>query len=186
MGSASPITRLGSRIAYSNPWMTVREDQIAWADGTTGVFGVLVKPDFAVVLPRENDGFWLVEQFRYPTQERSWEFPMGAWPPGHSGGTPEDLARAELGEETGMSADSWEHLGLLDAASGHSTAHFDVYLATGLHYGDPRREASEADMVQRFVSDTELSEMIRSGLLLNAQSLAALMLFRECLARSDE
>lgn len=175
----SLATRLGTRVAYQNPWLTVLEDEIAWTDGTTGIYGVVVKPDFAVVLPQENGGFWLVEQFRYPIGRRSWEFPMGNWPPGHEGGTPLELARTELAEETGLRADSWQHLGRLDAASGHSTACFDVYLATGLRQGKHRRETTEADMVQRFVTEADLSEMIRSGQLLNAQSLAAWALYRE-------
>jgi 8-oxo-dGTP pyrophosphatase MutT (NUDIX family) len=159
--------------------MTIREDEVAWPDGTTGIYGVVVKPDFAVVLPQENGGFWLVEQFRYPTGHRSWEFPMGAWPPGHEGGGPLELARTELVEETGLRADSWHHLGRINAANGHSTARFDVYLATGLRQGEHRREATEADMVQRFVTEAELSGMIRSGQLIDAPSLAAWALYRE-------
>ena len=33
------------------------------ADGSTGVYGVVDKPDFALVIPQDLDGFWVVEHF---------------------------------------------------------------------------------------------------------------------------
>lgn len=165
-------------MVYRSSRLTVREDEVSWPDGTTGLYGVVEKPDFAVVLPRENGGFWLVEQFRYPTGLRSWEFPMGGWPVGR-GGTPEELARTELAEETGLQATELRHLGRLTAANGYSPTRFDVFLATGLAYGTPRREPTEADMVHRFFPDPEFVEMIRTGRLVDAPSLAALSLYRE-------
>ena len=35
------ITTTSSRIAYENRWMRVREDRIAYADGTPGLYGVV-------------------------------------------------------------------------------------------------------------------------------------------------
>lgn len=68
---------LGSREVYRNAWMRVREDQVRRADGSAGVFGVVDKPDFALVIPRDGHGLWLVEQYRYPVRRRAWEFPQG-------------------------------------------------------------------------------------------------------------
>lgn len=174
------VRQLSSRVVYRNAWMSVREDEVRWADGSVGIYGVVEKPDFAVVLPRERDGFWLVEQFRYPVGRRSWEFPMGTWPPGHSGEMAE-LARTELVEETGLRAGTIRHLGRLAAANGYSPTSFDVFLATDLISGEPHREPTEADMVHRFVSDPELDRMIGTGALIDAPSLAALMLYRQTL-----
>ncbi|MEO7059873.1 MAG: hypothetical protein ABI083_09150 [Lapillicoccus sp.] len=58
-----------SREVYRNAWMTVREDQVRRGDGSTGVYGVVDKPDFALVIPRDEQGVWLVEQYRYPGAE---------------------------------------------------------------------------------------------------------------------
>src|SRR3712207_7613061 len=44
----------------------------------------------------------------------------------------EELARAELAEETGLRAGSLRHLRHLDLAPGLSTQEFDVWLATDL------------------------------------------------------
>ncbi|WP_241831765.1 hypothetical protein [Parafrankia soli] len=50
-----------TRIAYENPWMRVREDAIVRADGSPGLFGVVEKSDFALIIPVDTDGVWLVE-----------------------------------------------------------------------------------------------------------------------------
>ncbi len=166
-----------SREAYRNPWIRVREDIVELADGSTGLYGVVERPDFALVLPAEQQGFWLVEQFRYPIGRRSWEFPQGTWTPGSSG-TAEDLARTELAEETGLRAASVAHLGRLDLAPGLSTQQFDVWLATDLTSGPTAREASEADMRTALVPEADLHAMIRDGRFTDAPSLAAYSLFR--------
>ncbi|MDI6098822.1 NUDIX hydrolase [Actinoplanes sp. NEAU-A12] len=171
------MERVDSRVVYENPWMVVREDEIRRPDGTPGIFGVVEKPDFALVLPRWQDGFWLVEQFRYPVGRRAWEFPQGSWGRGASGDQA-SLARQELAEETGLQAASLTHLGHLFEAYGFSTQGFDVYLAEGLTEGEPDREPSEQDMIHRAFTDQEIDGMILSGQIVDAPSLAALTLFR--------
>jgi ADP-ribose pyrophosphatase YjhB (NUDIX family) len=161
-----------SREVYRNRWIRVREDGVVLADGSTGIYGVVEKPDFALVLPAERDGFWLVEQFRYPLGRRAWEFPQGTWSAG-SGGAPEELARAELAEETGIRAAELRHLGHLDLAPGLMTQEFDVWLATGLTPGPTAREATEADMRSAWVAESDLRAMIREGRFTDGPSLAA-------------
>ena len=171
------MERVSSRVVYRNPWMTVREDEIRRSDGSSGIFGVVEKPDFALVLPRCDDGFWMVEQFRYPVGRRAWEFPQGSWGRGATGDQVA-LARQELAEETGLRAGTMAHLGHLFEAYGFSTQGFDVYLATDLEEGVPDREDSEQDMIHRAFGDAEILAMIRSGQIVDAPSLAALTLYR--------
>lgn len=170
------MEQVSSREVYRNAWMTVREDVVRLADGTTGIYGVVEKQEFAVVVPRERGGVWLVEQFRYPAGRRGWELPMGSWPADHPGGDALALAQAELAEETGLRAATWRHLGHLMQAYGYSTQGFDVFLATDLTPGTPDREASEQDMVHRWVSDEELHRMVLRGDIVDATTLAALAL----------
>jgi 8-oxo-dGTP pyrophosphatase MutT (NUDIX family) len=162
---------------YRNPWIRVREDAVEREDGSTGVYGVVERPHFALVIPAERNGFWLVEQFRHPLGRRAWEFPQGTWSveggPAGSGGTAAARARAELAEETGLRAGDLRHLGHLDLAPGLSTQEFDVWLATDLRPGPTAREVTEADMQQAFVPETELRAMVRDGRFTDAPALAA-------------
>lgn len=164
-----------SRLAYENPWIRVREDVIEQPDGSTGLYGVVERPDFALVIAAEQDGFWLVEQFRYPLGRRCWEFPQGTWGAGKEGAA-EELARAELAEETGIRAGTLRRLGHLDLAPGLMTQGFDVWLATELTPGPTARETTEADMRHAFVTEAELRAMIADGGFTDAPSLAAFSL----------
>jgi 8-oxo-dGTP pyrophosphatase MutT (NUDIX family) len=166
------MEQLSSRVVYRNAWMTVREDEVRRADGSTGLYGVVDKPDFALVVPRERDGCWLVEQHRYPVGRRALEFPQGSWGAGGTG-SPGELAAAELREETGLAAGSLEHLGHLHTAYGFCSQGFDVWLATDLTPGPVDREQSEQDMLHRWVPDAELADLVRSGEIVDAASLAA-------------
>jgi 8-oxo-dGTP pyrophosphatase MutT (NUDIX family) len=166
------VRMTSSREVYRNAWIRVREDAVERDDGSTGVYGVVEKPHFALVLPAERDGFWLVEQFRYPLGRRAWEFPQGTWSAG-ADGDPEQLARAELAEETGLRAGRLRHLGHLDLAPGLMTQEFDVWLATDLAQGPTAREASEADMRHAFLTEAELRAMITAGRFTDGPSIAA-------------
>jgi 8-oxo-dGTP pyrophosphatase MutT (NUDIX family) len=166
------VRTTSSREAYRNPWIRVREDVIELPDGSTGLYGVVEKPDFALVIPWQDGGFWLVEQYRYPLGRRCWEFPQGTWGAGKEGSA-EDLARAELAEETGLRAGRLEHLGLLDAGPGLMTQRFDVWLGTELTPGPTDREATESDMRVAFVPEGEFVPMIRDGRFTDSASLAA-------------
>ena len=53
---AENIETIGTRIVYQNRWVRVREDAIHRRDGSTGIYGVVEKPDFAVIAPCEDDG----------------------------------------------------------------------------------------------------------------------------------
>jgi ADP-ribose pyrophosphatase len=152
--------------------MRLHEDRIARADGTTGLYAWVEKPPAAVIVPREDAHVWLIEQHRHPVGARFWEFPQGAWED-EPGARPEDLARGELAEETGLRARTLEHLGSLFFAYGLSNQSFDVWLATGLEPGEQALEATEADLrVARF-GVTEVDAMIARGDVRDAATVAA-------------
>lgn len=167
------IRTVRSREVYRNPWMTVREDDIQRPDGSPGLYGVVDKPDYALAIPREDGRVHLVEQYRYPVGGRYWEFPQGSWPEGHHGEAPLHLARAELREETGLSAEHMTYLGRLHVAYGYASQGCHVFLAEGLTQGAPQREASEADMRQRWANPAEWRTLVRSGRITDAATLAA-------------
>lgn len=169
---AVEIRTLASRVVYENRWMLVREDRIEREDGSTGVYGVVDKHDYVVVIPRAGDSFFMVEQFRYPAKGRFWEFPQGSWE--QSPGTaPERLARAELREETGLRAAEMRHLGHLYEAYGFCSQAFDVFLAEDCRRGAPAPSPEEQGMrIGQFDAD-ELRQMIRTGIVRDGPSVAA-------------
>jgi 8-oxo-dGTP pyrophosphatase MutT (NUDIX family) len=165
------IRQVASRVVYENRWMRVREDEVR--DGSRGTFGVVEKPDFALIVPLAADGgLWAVEQFRYPVGGRFCEFPQGSWED-QPNVDPEVLARAELREETGLNAGSLRRLGHLYEAYGYSTQGFDVWLATDLRQGASDRSPEEQGMLARKVRRRDWNTMLAAGLVKDAPSVAA-------------
>jgi 8-oxo-dGDP phosphatase len=170
------IRGMASREVYRNDWMTVREDQVRRADGSDGIYGVVDKPDYALIIARDGDRFRLVEQFRYPLGLRRWEFPQGT-APGRADLDPTALAHRELREETGLRAEKMEPIGLLDVAAGMSSQRGRVFVATGITEGEHDREHTEQDMHSAWFGRAEMEAMMRDGMITDAQSLAAWALF---------
>ena len=170
------IERVASREIYRNPWLVLREDDIRRPDGSVGIYSVVDKPTYALVLPYDGNRFRLVEQFRYPIGARRWEFPQGT-APDLADAEPWELAARELREETGSSATSFEALGLLDVAPGMTSQRGWVFLATGITEGEADREHEEQDMRSAWFSREDVEQMIRSGVIADAQSIAAYSLF---------
>lgn len=170
------IECVSSRAVYRNRWMTVREDRIRRPDGSDGIYGVVDKPAYALVIAYHGDRFCLVEQYRYPLGLRRWEFPQGT-APDLADVEPAQLAARELREETGLRASTMVTLGQLDVAPGMSSQRGWVFLATDVTAGEIDREHEEQDMRSAWFARAEVEDMIRGGAITDAQSIAAFALF---------
>ena len=174
---ANPYTTLSTRIAYENRWTRLREDRIRHPDGSDGIYGVVERSDFAVIVPWQDGCLTLVEQFRYPVSARIWEFPMGMWEQA-PGTDPAVLAAAELKEETGLTAARITLAGEIFQGPGYCNQRGHIFLATGLTQGEPNREATEQDMICRGFGLAEFEAMIRDGTVNEAMTLSAFGLLR--------
>ena|SRR5271165_4908984 len=173
----NPYVTLSTRIAYENPWTRVREDRIRRPDGSNGVYGVVERPDFVVVVPWHGGHVTLVEQYRYPVRARMWEFPMGMSEQA-PGTDPAVLAAAELREETGLIAGRMLHAGEIFPGPGYCTQRGHIFLATELTRGKTEREVTEQDMIASEFPLAELEAMIRAGAVRESMTISAFGLLR--------
>jgi 8-oxo-dGTP pyrophosphatase MutT (NUDIX family) len=173
----NPYVTLSSRIAYENRWTRVREDRIRHPDGSDGLYGVVERADFVVIVPWQDGHLTLVEQYRYPVAVRVWEFPMGMWEQA-PGTDPLVLAAAELREETGLIAGRMTRVGEIFQGPGYCNQRGHIFLATDLTQGEPDREATEQDMISRRFALADFEAMIRDGTLREAMTLSAFGLLR--------
>jgi ADP-ribose pyrophosphatase len=164
------IQTVSTRVVYENRWMTVREDAIVRADGKPGIYGVVDKKDFAVIVPFLGEQLILVEQYRYPVGDRYWEFPQGSWET--SDIAPEALARAELEEETGYAAGEVRHLAHLFAAYGYSSQGYDIFVAKDLSPTSKNLDAEEIGLVSKSFAVDEVRAMILDGRIKDAATVA--------------
>ncbi|MEU4836536.1 NUDIX hydrolase [Streptosporangium sp. NPDC023615] len=166
------IKQIATRLAYQSRYMRLREDDIQRPDGSRGIYSYVEKPDFALIIAMENNGFHMIEQYRYPIRRRSWEFPQGTLPD-LATTTPELLAREELRQETGLTAGTLQHLGHLYCASGMASQGFDVFFATDLTHGQADLETEEQDLRHQWFPREQVEQMIREGVITDDSTLAA-------------
>ena len=174
------IKTISSREVYRNPWTSVREDVIERNNGQRGIYGVIDKDPASIIIPlevtAEGEFLYLIEQFRYTVGARHVELPQGGWEQAEV--DPEELARGELREETGLSAERMTQLGTLQIAYGVMNQKHHVFLAEGLLQGEPDRDAEESDLEVRRVSVTQFEAMIVEGTIVDNCSVAAWGLYR--------
>jgi ADP-ribose pyrophosphatase len=165
------ITTLSSREVYRNHWMRLREDEILRSNGKKGIYGVVEKEDAAIIIPVDRGVVWLVEQYRYTIEERALELPQGGWEEAIE--SPEELARGELKEETGLDAANMTYLGFLWIAYGFTRQKHHVFVATGLTPTEKDPDAEEHDLIVRSFPVEEFEEMMLTGVIRDNCTLAA-------------
>ncbi|HZD50266.1 MAG TPA: NUDIX hydrolase [Silvibacterium sp.] len=170
------IRTLSSREIYRNPWLRLREDEIERNNGTKGIYSVVDKDECAAILPIDGDTIYLVEQFRYAIQERALEIPQGGWETPDV--DPEELARGELREETGLVASSMICLGSMWIAYGFAKQKQYVYLASGLTHAGTDPDPEEHDLTLHAFPISEFERMLFDGTIKDASTLAAWGLYK--------
>lgn len=147
---------IGTKIAHSNPWYTVREDDVIRPNGTTGKYFVVETKPSVIVIPFDGEKFYLVKQYRYPISEWSWSFPMG-WAENNDYLT---QGKKELQEETGITAGKWASLGSFYGMIGMGTNIGHAFLAENLHFGQHNREETESGMELGSFSKVEMYNLL--------------------------
>jgi len=175
-GSAEPtdaeVRMLATSVVYADQWVTFRRDEIERNDGSRGTYAFVDKRNFALIIPAENGGFHLVEEYRYPLGRRGWSFPQGGFPHDESG-TAEELARLELAQETGLRAAEMIRLGAFAAGHGMTNQYCQSFLATELTPGPSDLEPEELGLVHEWRPRSTFEEMISGGQIVDDSTLAA-------------
>ncbi|WP_158823145.1 NUDIX hydrolase [Granulicella sp. S156] len=183
-----PIRTISSREVYRNPWTRVREDVIERSNGVRGIYGVVDKDPACIVIPleqtAEGDFLWLVRQYRYTVGDTFFELPQGGWETAEV--DPEELARGELREETGLLVERMTHLADHWIAYGAMRQIHHVYLAEGLTPGETERDPEEHDMTVHRVPVSEFESMLLDGRVMDNCTVAAWGVYRVWRDRRDK
>jgi 8-oxo-dGTP pyrophosphatase MutT (NUDIX family) len=174
-----PWQRVGRRVAYQNPWLTVWHDDVIRPDGAPGIYGVVHFANRAIgILALDaEDRVLLVGQHRYPLDTYSWEIPEGGGGPDESA---LEAARRELAEETGFRATSWRELGRAALSNSVTDELAVFFIATELRAGVAAPEGTE-ELQTRWVPFDEALAMTLDGRIEDALSILAIQ--REALDR---
>lgn len=146
---------------YDNPWISVTEHKVTTPGGEPGIYGVVhFKNNAIAILPIDDDGYtYLVGQYRFATQEYSWEVPEGG---GKLDQSPLDAAMRELKEETGLEAEQWSMIHELHLSNSASDERGYVFVAKKLKQGKAEPEHTEDLKVEKMKFE-ELYQRVMRG-----------------------
>ena len=158
-------------VCFSTPWIEVLA--IHPADGVGEPHYAVSSSDYVSVVALDPRGRVVcVRQFRPAIGAQSLELPAGHVDPGQ---TPEQAAAAELLEETGYQASSFELLGVMHPDTGRLTNRHWAFFASGLTQVPGSRPPDETAHPLD-LSIGELQQAIVDGRFCHAQHLASLQL----------
>lgn len=171
--SKNPWTTLSVRRVYGNPWLELWEERVLDPSGNPALYGKVSFLNKAVgIIPLDEAGHtWLVGQYRYCLNQYSWEIPMGGSP--HPV-PPLESAKAELREETGLTARRWTQILHLHTSNSVTDEEGFVFTAEELTAGEPQFGSTEKIEIRRLPVG-EAVRMALEGQITDAISVAGLL-----------
>lgn len=168
MNGKTELERLGetfvsSEEIFDGKIMHVFKDRVTLPDGNPASREFMRHVGAVCVIPVTEEGEVIVErQFRYPIGKVITEIPAGKLD-----SKQEDrllAAQRELLEETGITADNWLDLGELYPACAYSDEMLNVYLATGLHFGERKLDEDEFLDIRKVPLGELVEQVMRGGI----------------------
>lgn len=174
---------LSSKTVFSGPVFSVVSQQVQEPDGVQVRRDIVQHPGSIVILAVDDSGktprVLLERQYRHAAGDRLWELPAGSI---DSGEEHLSAAKRELVEETGYSAAKWQKALYFFVSPGFLTESMHVFLASGLKKGRSQPEEDERIAV-RFFSIKQAVQMVMSGKIMDAKTIAPLLWLEKKLSR---
>jgi ADP-ribose pyrophosphatase len=165
---------LSSTIIYKGPVFGIRRDEVIEPSGVRTTREVITHSGSVVVLPVLPDGrILLIQQYRHAARQYLWELVAGRMDPGE---TPKVAAARELIEETGYRAKRFRVFLDVFPTPGFLEERMFILLAEGLTAGEAEPEEDEK-IISRVYNRKQLEEMIRTGKLRDAKSIAGILYY---------
>lgn len=139
---------VSKEVVYPGKIIRLEHWQVRLPNGELALREVACHPGAAAIVALDDENrVILVRQHRVAVDRVTLEIPAGKLDgPGED---PFTCAQRELAEETGLRADRWEKLFLLETTPGFCNERIHLYLATGLHQGDCHPDEDEFVAVSR-------------------------------------
>jgi ADP-ribose pyrophosphatase len=169
----NPYQTLSSQIAFSCPYYKIRQDAFRTPGGHEGQYYVIEVLGGVWIIPLTTRGeIVLIRQYRYPVKEWCWELPAGGI---RTGQTAEEVARNELREEIGGTAQKIEFFANFHTCSSISNEQAHIFIATGVELGAVAHEPTELLEVHPLPFE-EVITMARTNQIHDARSALAILI----------
>ena len=165
---------LSSETLYQGPVFGLRRDEIIEPNGLRTKREVITHPGSVVVLPVLPDGqIVMIQQYRHATRQYLWELVAGRMEPGED---PKQAAARELAEETGYRTKKLRIFLDVFPTPGFLEERMFLLLAQDIVPG-PASPEDDEKIVSAVYSPQKLEQMIHSGKLRDAKSIAGLLYY---------
>ena len=162
-------TKISSKTLFKGV-LGVKLDEVKLLNGHTSTRIFFDHQGASGVLPIEGEGVYLVQQYRYPIKQATWEIPAGKREKGQSFLA---CARAELKQETGLRAKSLKEILVFHPCNAFSNEEQHLYLATGLTRGKDSPDEDEFLNWQKFPLK-KVVRMIEKGEITDAKTILSI------------
>ena len=172
----SPWKTIKTKKLIEDKWLTLRADMCETERGViVDPFYVVECTDWVeIVAFDDNENILLIQQYRHGARKISTEIPSGAMESGDD--SPIAAAQRELLEETGCTADRFEHVGWLHPNPARQNNRNHCILAMGTRViQEPKPDLTE-DIRFEFVPLKTLIELIEKGTFFQALHISSLFL----------
>ncbi|MGF1536115.1 MAG: NUDIX hydrolase [Elainellaceae cyanobacterium] len=178
-----PPQLLQNRLFYQGRKFSYEVNRLRLPNGVEGEWECVRHPGGAVAVPITAEGqLVLVRQYRFAVQGRLLEFPAGTLEPDEP---PATTVKREIEEETGYRAHQWQPMGQFFLAPGYSNEVIYAFLAQDLEkLASPPEGDADEDIEVVLMTPKELEDAIRSGVPVDAKSIACLLLAQKFLEAS--
>ncbi|PIY71632.1 hypothetical protein COY87_05165 [Candidatus Roizmanbacteria bacterium CG_4_10_14_0_8_um_filter_33_9] len=167
---------IDSRLVYSDSYINIIHDILMFKSRQWNqVYLDKVNKNSVVIVPVEKDGVYLIKQYRHPVNKFLWQFPAGTY---ENKLNPLQLAKKELREETGMTAQRITKIGTMFSEPGLSTDKTTIFVAEALsRLKKQTLDQSEIGMEVCFFKFEIIMKMIRERKIKCGITLSAYLLY---------
>ena len=170
---------LSSEMIYEGPVFGLRRDEVIEPTGLRTRREVITHPGSVVVLPVLPDGrIVMIQQYRHATRQYLWELVAGRMELGED---PKEAGARELAEETGYRTKKMKIFLEVFPTPGFLEEKMYLILALDVVPG-PASPEDDEKIISASYSATKLEQMIHSGKLHDAKSVAGLLYYFRFLA----
>ena len=166
-------TKISSKLLYKGV-LNVRLDGVKLLNGNTSTRIYFEHHGASGILPVEDGQVYLVQQYRYPIRQVTWEIPAGKREKGQSFLA---CARAELKQETGLTARSLKEALVFHPCNAFSDEEQHLYVATGLKRGKDCPDEDEFLNVKKFPLE-KAYKMVEKGEITDAKTILMLQWYQ--------
>ena len=166
-------TKISSKLLFKGV-LNVRLDEVKLLNGHTSTRIYFEHRGASGILPVEDGHIYLVQQYRYPIRQSTWEIPAGKREKGQSFLA---CARAELKQETGLTAKSLKEALVFHPCNAFSDEEQHLYVATGLKRGKDCPDEDEFLNVKKFPLE-KAYKMVEKGEITDAKTILMLQWYQ--------